>query len=137
MHTSTRTRNLLGGLLLAVVTLAVWAAWLGWETGYTEDPRTGEVSGPYAGWQVVGCVVTLVVVGAVAGWLLKPWVVVPVMTVVFTAAWTVDAAANDDSGLFAVGAIMVLIGMALASSLVAGTAHLARRQRAPRGRDAA
>ena len=94
----TRTRTLLGGVLLAAVTIGTWAAWLGWESGYRTDPRTGATSGPYTVWQVVGAVLTLVVVAAVAGWLLSPVLVAPVMTVAFTAAWSGHAAASTTPG---------------------------------------
>jgi hypothetical protein len=125
-----QTRTLLGGLILAAVTVATWAAWLSWDTGYTTDPETGATSGPYSWWQVAGCVLTLVVVAAVAGWRLGPWLVAPVMTVAFTSAWAGHAAATDSSGLWVVGAALVLIGTATGTTLVSVLAHLARRHRA-------
>ncbi|MFJ6199326.1 hypothetical protein [Micromonospora sp. NPDC092111] len=130
MNTTTRARTLLGGLILAAVTIGTWAAWLGWESGYATDPETGATSGPYAVWQVVGAVLTLAVVAAVAGWLLSPLLVAPVMTVAFTAAWAGRAAATDDSGLWAVGAVLVLVGTAVGTTLVSLGAHLTRRRRA-------
>ncbi|MEH0842110.1 hypothetical protein V6U81_06925 [Micromonospora sp. CPCC 205711] len=123
------TRALLAGLLLALATVATWWAWLGWDTGYTTDPETGATSGPYQPWQVAGCVLTLAVVAAVAGWWLRPWLVVPVMTLAFTAAWTIRAASTDDSGLWAVGAVLVLVGTGVGVTVVSGGAHLLRRRR--------
>ncbi|GAB4069653.1 hypothetical protein GCM10028777_32310 [Angustibacter speluncae] len=117
-------------LLAAVAAAATWFAWLGWESGYVTDPATGTVTGPYSVVQVAGCVVTLLVVAAVAGWFAAPWWVAPAITLAFTAAWTVDAAASDDSGLFVVGAGLVLVGLALGSGLVCtGAWLLARRGR--------
>ncbi|WP_433343967.1 hypothetical protein [Micromonospora sp. CA-111912] len=130
MNTSTRTRALLGGSVLAVATVAVWWAWLGWDTEYTVDPVTDSVSGPYDVWQIVGCVLSLAVVAAVGGWTLRPWLVVPVMTVAFTVAWAWRAATSDDSGLWAVGAVLILVGMAAGSTAVSAGAHLLHRQRA-------
>ncbi|SCE87103.1 hypothetical protein GA0074695_1762 [Micromonospora viridifaciens] len=121
-------RTLLGGLLLAAATIGAWWAWLGWETGYSVNPETGEISGPYAAWQVVGCVLTLAVVAAGGGWWLSPWLVAPVMTVAFTVSWAVRAASTDGSGLWAVGAALVLIGTAAGSGVVSLGAHLLRRR---------
>ncbi|NBE84676.1 hypothetical protein [Micromonospora rubida] len=130
MNTSTRTRALLGGLVLTVSTVAVWWAWLGWDTEYTVDPVTDSVSGPYDVWQVAGCVLSLAVIAAVGGWLFSPWLVVPVMTVAFTVAWAWRAATSDDSGLWAIGAVLILVGMAAGTTVVSAVAHALRRRRA-------
>ncbi|RAN93348.1 hypothetical protein ONO23_06300 [Micromonospora noduli] len=117
--TATRgTRALLGVLFLAAATVGVWILWLGWDTEYTVDAQTGASSGPYEPWQVIGCVLTLVVLAALAATRLSPWLVAPVMTVAFTAAWSWRAASTDDSGLWVVGAVLVLVGMAVGSALV-------------------
>ncbi|WP_328653906.1 hypothetical protein OG598_08595 [Micromonospora sp. NBC_00330] len=116
--TATRgTRALLGVLFLAAATVGAWILWLGWDTRYTVDAQTGASSGPYEPWQVIGCVVTLVLLAALAGTRLSPWLVAPVMTVAFTAVWSWRAAGTDDSGLWAVGAVLVLVGMAVGSAL--------------------
>jgi hypothetical protein len=132
VNSTTWTRTLLGGLILAAATVGAWWAWLGWETGYTVDPETGATSGPCAPWQVAGCVLTLALIAAVGGWLLGPWVVAPVMTVAFTIAWAAHAAATDDTGLWAVGALLVLVGTALGTTVVSGGAWLIRRGRTGR-----
>ncbi|MET7969025.1 hypothetical protein [Micromonospora sp. NPDC005305] len=124
------TRTLLGGLLLAAATVGAWWAWLGWESGYTVDPETGATSGPYAVWQVAGAVLTLIVIAAVGGWFVSPWVVAPVMTVAFTAAWAARAASTDDTGLWAVGAALVAVGSAIGATVVGGGVALLRRRRA-------
>ncbi|WP_320066735.1 hypothetical protein [Micromonospora sp. RTGN7] len=129
MHTSTRTRALLGGVVLAVATVALWWAWLGWDTQYTVDPETSSTSGPYEGWQVVGCVLSLMALAAVGGWLFSPWLVVPVMTVSFTAAWAWRAATSDDSGLWVIGAVGMLVGLASGSTAVSAGVRLFRRRR--------
>ncbi|MEU7750627.1 hypothetical protein [Micromonospora sp. NPDC049171] len=117
--TATRgTRALFGVLFLAVATVGAWILWLGWDTRYTVDAQTGASSGPYEPWQVIGCVLTLVLLAALAGTRLSPWLVAPVMTVTFTAVWSWRAAGTDDSGLWAVGGILVLVGMAVGSALV-------------------
>lgn len=118
MTATRRTRALIGGLILAVATVGVWLLWLGWDTGYEVDARTGATNGPYEAWQVIGCVLTLVLLAALAAWRLSPWLVAPVMTVAFTVAWSRQAASRDDSGLWIVGAVLVLIGMAVGSTAV-------------------
>jgi hypothetical protein len=130
MTNSRGPRSLIGGLILAAVTVAAWWAWLGWDTGYTVDPETGAVSGPYAVWQVVGCALTLALIAAAGGWWLSPWLVVPVMTVAFTAVWARHAASTDGTGLWAVGAALVAIGTAVGSTVVsAGASWLRHRRR--------
>jgi hypothetical protein len=80
-----------------------------------------------------GCVLTLALIAAAGGWWLSPWLVAPVMTVAFTAAWARHAASTDSSGLWAVGAALVAIGTAIGSTVVsAGAAWL--RHRWPRAR---
>ncbi|MFG1885902.1 hypothetical protein [Micromonospora sp. NPDC049102] len=123
MTATRRTGALIGGLFLAVATVGVWLVWLGWDTGYTVDARTGATSGPYEAWPVIGCVLTLVLLAALAAWRLSPWLVAPVMTIAFTAAWSRQAASRDDSGLWVVGAVLVLIGMAVGSTTVSLTAR--------------
>ncbi|MEU1588152.1 hypothetical protein [Micromonospora sp. NPDC005710] len=131
--TATRgTRALLGVLFLAVATVGVWILWLGWDTEYTVDAQTGASSGPYEPWQVIGCVVTLALLAALAGTRLSPWLVAPVMTVAFTAAWSWRAASTDDSGLWVVGGILVLLGMAAGSMAVSFPARRFARRRAGR-----
>ncbi|SIR24741.1 hypothetical protein [Micromonospora avicenniae] len=120
--------TLLGSLLLAAATVGTWLAWLSWNTGYQTDPQTGAVSGPYAVWQVAGCVLTLAVVAAAGGWWLSPWLVAPVMAVAFTVPWAVQAASTDGSGLWAVGATLVLIGTAAGGGVVSLGTHLLHRR---------
>ncbi|RLP86731.1 hypothetical protein EAD89_20785 [Micromonospora sp. BL4] len=130
MTATTGRRAPLGALFLAVATVGVWLLWLGWDTGYTVDPETDSRSGPYEPWQVIGCVLTLALLAALAGTRLSPWLVAPVMTVAFTAAWSWGALSSDDSGLWAVGAVLVLVGMAVGSTLVSLGAHRLSRRRA-------
>lgn len=117
---------------LAVATVALWWAWLGWDTGYDTDPATGVTSGPYQVWQVAGCVLSIAVVAAVAGALLRPWFVVPVMAVTFTVCWSVRAATGDDTGMWPVGAFLVLVGTAAGTAVVSTAAWLVTRRRTRR-----
>ncbi|KUM80077.1 hypothetical protein [Streptomyces curacoi] len=100
--------RLLPFLVPAGAAMALWAAWLGWDQQYDVRPD-GTTTGPYAAWQVVGLVLTLLapvywaasrrhVVGAVLG-----------TTVGLTAAAFYDWS-DDATGLFAVGVGMVMGG---------------------------
>lgn len=118
-----------GGLGVAVLSAASWSAWMGWDTGYEVDPVTGVASGPYQAWQVVGCGATLVLL--LVGALLlrvRPPVACAAMTAAFTAAWTATAAATDDSGLFLAGAVLVLLGLAAGTAVVALVTTAVRRR---------
>jgi hypothetical protein len=125
----TALRSLLGAALLAVATVVTWYAWLGHDTEYHLD-EAGNPAGPYTTMQVAGCVLTLVVllVGAV---LLRvhPLVAAAAMTLAFTVAWTAHAAAADETGLFLVGTVLVLGGMAVGTTVVALIARALRRPR--------
>ncbi len=126
-----RTASLV--LLLAAVSVGTWWAWLGWDHEYYTDPATGQAAGPYRPWQVVGCVLTLLAVAAVAHALLRPVVVGATMTVGFAVGFASSAVPEDETGLALAGVVLVVIGMSLASvvlGLVAvGVRSLARRPR--------
>ncbi|MET7876302.1 hypothetical protein ABZS52_05135 [Micromonospora profundi] len=127
-------QKLFGAVFLAVATVGVWLLWLGWDTEYTVDPETSSTSGPYEPWQVIGCVLTLVLLAALAGTRLSPWLVAPVMTIAFTVAWAWQAASTDDSGLWAVGGFLVLVGMAAGSTVVSLAGRRIGRSLASRNR---
>jgi hypothetical protein len=124
----TALRSLAGAVLLAAATVATWYAWLGRDTEYQVD-AAGQASGPYTTAQVAGCVLTLAAL-LVAAVLLRvhPMVAAATMTVAFTGAWTVQAA-EDETGLFLVGAILVFGGMAAGTTVVAMIASRLRRGR--------
>jgi hypothetical protein len=112
---------------LAGLTVAMWWAWLGRDARYQVDPATGATSGPYQVWQVVGCVLCLAVVAIVGGMLLPSWVVAVSMTIAFTVAWSIAASVRDDSGMWPVGAFLVLMGMAIGSTVLSLVGLLVRR----------
>jgi hypothetical protein len=111
--------QLIGFVVVAALSVLAWYAWLGWDTQYQIDPVTQAASGPYEAWQVVGCALTLlaVFVGALlAG--ARPLLASIALTLAFTAAWTVQAAANDETGLYGVGMMMILVGLTVATTVV-------------------
>ena len=135
--TSTQQRprrdTMLSVLVLALLSASSWWAWLAWDNSYYKDPSTGQYAGPYMPWQVIGCVVSLIVIAALAYTRLRPLVVGATMTLAFTTAYALTVAPSDESGLSGVGVLMVLIGLAFATS-VAGLVVGSVRQSLTRSR---
>ncbi|WP_455356137.1 hypothetical protein [Streptomyces sp. SYSU K217416] len=116
-------------LVLAVVTLAVWAAWLGWDQHRDVQPD-GTTTGPYEAWQVIGLVLTLLApvywaasrrysAGAVLG-----------ITVGLTVAAYYDWS-DDSSGLFMVGVGMVMVGSLVVTAAVSAVIASVKRGQGP------
>jgi hypothetical protein len=120
-------RSLVGAVVLAAATVLTWYLWLGRDTEYQIDAN-GVASGPYTTGQVAGCVLTLLALLVAAVLLgVRPLIAAAAMTLAFTAAWTAQAANTDETGLFGVGAILVLGGCAAGTSVVAIATHAIRR----------
>ncbi|GAA1140182.1 hypothetical protein [Nesterenkonia lutea] len=103
---------------------ASWFAWMGWDQEYWVDSATGLEHGPYRAWQVIGCGITLV---AIAIWtsIHRCWPTVLLLPPSFTLAWSVTAS-EDSTGLWVVGAIMVLVGSTVGTLIILGIARLTR-----------
>lgn len=112
--------RVVGIVVLALLAASCWWVWMAWDHSYQVDPATGDASGPYAAWQVIGCVLSLVTVCVFATTRLSVWLVVPTMTVAFTGAWSWTAAGVDDTGLWLVGAVYVFVGMFVGTAMVSG-----------------
>jgi uncharacterized membrane protein len=104
-------------LVVAAVSAALWAAWLGWDQHRDVHPD-GSTTGPYEVWQVAGLVLTLLVpvywaasrrcfAGAVLG-----------TTLGLTAAAYYDWS-DDATGLFMIGVVLVMLGSFAATATVA------------------
>jgi len=117
--------RLLPPLLPAGAAPALWAAWLGWDQ-QRDVHADGTTTGPYAAWQVVGLVLTLLVpvcwaafrrhvVGAVLG-------TTAGLTVAASCDWSDDA-----GGLYMVGVGMVMMGTLAATTVVSAVIASARR----------
>ncbi|MFI2431336.1 hypothetical protein [Streptomyces sp. NPDC018693] len=116
----------LGSILaLAVVSSALWAAWLGWDQHKDVQPD-GSETGPYDAWQVIGLVLTLLLpvcwaaarrhyAGAVLG-----------TTLGLTAAAWYDWS-EDSSGLFVIGVFLLMTGTFVATTFIAGLFASAQR----------
>jgi peptidoglycan/LPS O-acetylase OafA/YrhL len=119
-------------LVLAVLAAAAWAAWLGWDQHRDVHPD-GTETGPYAAWQVIGLVVTLL---APVAWAATRRHIAPAVlgtTAGLTVAAYVDWS-DDSSGLFAVGVALVMVGTLAATAAVSAVNTAARRGGPPLGR---
>ncbi|AVT35313.1 hypothetical protein [Plantactinospora sp. BB1] len=115
--------------LAGLTALAYWA-FLGWDQQKETDPVTGTQTGPYSAWQVVGLGVVLAVLVFEAGRRGRPWLAGVVVPAVLTVAFSVDAATDPDAdGLWVIGAVLVALGSALGTGLVAALGAYAGRRR--------
>ncbi|MEO5876593.1 MAG: hypothetical protein ABIS86_01615 [Streptosporangiaceae bacterium] len=127
-------KHVLAVVGVALVAGAAWYGWLGWDQSYDEHPD-GTVSGPYQAWQVVGLVLTLVVplVWAVS----QRYFAASTFALTFglTVASFIDWS-DDESGLFLVGVLMIMIGgmfvTSIATVVLASLPGLAGGRRRPR-----
>ncbi|MET8289225.1 hypothetical protein ACGFWD_04225 [Streptomyces sp. NPDC048448] len=119
-------------LLLAGVSLAAWAAWLGWDQHRDVQPD-GTTTGPYEAWQVIGLVLTLLapvywaasrryIAGAVLG-------TTAGLTVAAYCDWS-----DDSSGLFMVGVGSVTMGSLVVTAVITVIASAKRQGGRPSGR---
>lgn len=110
-------RDVLMLALLAAATALTWWIWLGHDTVYQP-------------WQVIGCGATFLLLGVLTG-LRTRWriMAVAVMALSFTVAWSIPAS-SDDTGLWGVGAIMVLFGTAFGATLAIMAGRSLRRSTA-------
>jgi hypothetical protein len=107
-----RTRRGIAVTALALVAAAMWFAWLGWD--HTYYVVNGVAQGPYRAGQVIGCGLAV----ALAAVLAHLWVREKVALLFLAAAadvgfaipWAVDAAGADESGLWVVGLLLLLVG---------------------------
>ncbi|MEU6366241.1 hypothetical protein ABZ876_10885 [Streptomyces sp. NPDC046931] len=114
-------------LVLAGVSQALWAAWLGWDQQRDMQPD-GTATGSYEAWQVSGLVLTLLAPvcwaasrGYIAGAVLGT-----------TAGLTVAAygdRSDDSSGLFIVGVGLVMRGSLVTTALASTVIALAKSDR--------
>lgn len=90
----------------------MWFAWLGWDNEYYLVD--GVSQGPYRTWQVLGCGVSIAV-GAVLAYLSvrSVWaifVLAAAADIGVAVPWALHAASTDDTGLWVVGLVFLLVG---------------------------
>ena len=105
---------------LSLFAAGMWFAWLGWDHEYYLVD--GYEQGPYRPWQVVGCAVCIGIASIVAYlWtrgVAAIFVLAAAGVIGFAVPWTQDAAATDESGLFIVGLLFLLVGGGIALTTV-------------------
>ena len=89
----------------------MWFAWLGWDHEYYMVD--GVAQGPYRAWQVAGCGLTIVT-ATVLAYLRVPqtaaiFVLAGAAAFGFAVPWAMDAS-SDDTGLWVVGLLFLLVG---------------------------
>ncbi|MFJ6543528.1 hypothetical protein ACIQMP_23175 [Streptomyces sp. NPDC091385] len=103
-------------LALTATSIALWAAWLGWDQHRDVHPD-GSTTGPYEPWQVIGLVLTLLVPvcwAAYRRYFLAAILGTPVgLAIASFYDWS-----DDDSGLFVIGVGLVAAGSLVASLVV-------------------
>ncbi|TDD60644.1 hypothetical protein E1263_10195 [Kribbella antibiotica] len=103
----------LWALAAIVASAAVYLALLGWHAEKTLDPATGNETGPYDAWQVIVLAVVIALLAAIMGGAGKGWLAIITIPLTLTLMFAVDAAtASNADGLWAIGALLVLIGSA-------------------------
>ena len=119
-------RLLVTAVVLAMFAATMWFAWLGWDHTYYEVD--GVARGPYRGWQVIGCALATATATVVAYRQVPRVLAIAVLAIAadvgFAVPWAVDASASDETGLWAVGLFLLVIGGSLALSSVLAVAHL-------------
>lgn len=108
-------------LLSLVAGFACWWAWLSWPEYYLND--LGQSQGPYKPWHVICCGLTVTaVVIAVGRWSrwrgTGPFMAAYGAVTGFAYAWCYEAS-QDETGLFAFGLVLLLIGTIVGLSIVA------------------
>ena len=137
LHRSTaedyRTSRPLGDtaafLLATVAGVLTWVAWLSWGNHWNYDP-----------WQVVGCVITGLVLVIGLGFLTRWWRSGPLAVALggmlgFSTTWALDSGPSDSTGLWGVGYMMIVIGGGAALGILAAVV-IAVRSRGDQPRSA-
>lgn len=118
---------------LGLFAAAMWFAWLGWDNEYYQVD--GVAQGPYRAWQVIGCGLSVAAASVLAYLRVRGvWAifVLPASAVIgFAVPWALDAASTDDSGLWVVGLLFLLVGggLGLVFLLAVSAAVAASRRR--------
>ncbi|CAA9402340.1 MAG: hypothetical protein AVDCRST_MAG32-3043 [uncultured Nocardioides sp.] len=131
-------RLVVAALGLMLLAAAMWAAWLGWDHEYHQVD--GETQGPYRSWQVIGCGACICLAAVVAQLKVRGTSAVVVLAAAATAGlaapWSLDASATDESGLWMVGLVFLLLLVGGGLVVLLGFTEAAARWRRPVPKDA-
>jgi hypothetical protein len=121
-------------VIVALLSAATWFGWLAWDTGYTVDAATGQESGPYEVWQVLGAACSLAILTVIAAGYIPPLPTAALVAVPFAVAAALTFLPADPTGQSGVGVLMIGIGtfigaLALAYARAALTGFMTRRSR--------
>lgn len=121
---------------LGLFAAATWFAWLGWDHEYYQVD--GVPQGPYQAWQVVGCAISIAGAAVLAYlWSASVWaifVLAAAADIGFAFPWALNAASTDESGLWAVGLLFLLVGSGLGLLVLLTITAVADARRRPRQR---
>lgn len=115
---------------LSAFSAAMWFAWLGWDHEYYLVD--GVHQGPYRSWQVVCCALSVALATVAAYRLIRTPYAIPFIVLAadvgFAVPWGIDAS-SDETGLWVVGLMTLLVGGGFGLTVVAGlTAMLTPRR---------
>lgn len=125
-----RTLQPSAAIAFTVLGAGLWWSWFAWDTVAGTD-AAGAQTGPYEAWQVAGCVLSWTALVWLGVRVLRPFLLITALPAGFTAAWILTAALHDDSGLWAVGAVLVAGGTLAGNAVLVWVLRaLTRRKRA-------
>lgn len=114
----------------AAAGVLVWVAWLGWDDTASIDVVTRQVESPYVSLQVLGCALSVGVLTAVLARWCSPVASACGVSAGFWFAWTAWAA-NDETGLFMIGALMLGAGLLVGTAFTAFVGYVLRGKYGP------
>lgn len=110
----------------ALAAAAGWVLWLGWRTPYVVVD--GRETGPYTAFEVVGLVLTLLVLMVAGSLLLGPrWVGTGLVLGLVLTAYA-DWSGTDDTGQSGVGVLLLAVGATVVAYAVGRVVTAARRR---------
>jgi hypothetical protein len=129
-------RRLLWSLLPAPMVVLGWLVFLGWRPEKWQN-ADGSLGGSYRPWQVVAFIALICAVAWISARRGSAVAAVAATTLAVTGVCIADWSGTDDSGLWAVGALLVFVGTLVGTGVIgviaqARTRSTARAQPSPR-----